>query len=151
MGEDRLYELKYNATLAMPFWSRASDNQSNTTSSKDFTNEDLPSTTSMMPSTFPSTSAVMHPHSNTGEFEQAAVSIQQQIIVHTVINKLSDICFEKCVGNNNKLGTSLAGKDVACVHSTVMKWLDTNEFMMGRMAKRGSIGSGGAFGNFLHI
>merc|ERR1712151_844519 len=105
----------------------------------------------MGPTTFSSSGTETLSYSNKGEFEQVAVSIQQQIIVHTVINKLTDMCFERCMGKSNRLGESLGGKDVACVHSTVMKWLDTNEFMIGSMARRAVLILEELFGKFLHV
>ncbi|CAJ1961829.1 unnamed protein product [Cylindrotheca closterium] len=68
------------------------------------------------------------------ELQQASMLIQQQMMVQQVISDLSDRSYEKCV--TSKPSESLSGSQVACVKSTVNKWLDTNEFMTGRLAKK---------------
>ena len=60
--------------------------------------------------------------------------MQQQMMIQTVITALSDTAFKKCI--TGKPSDSMSGSQVACVHSTVNKWMDTNEFMMGRLAKK---------------
>ena len=50
-------------------------------------------------------------------------------IVHSTLK-----AFEKCI--TGKPGDSLSGKEAACVNATVCKWLDTNEFMQGRMSRK---------------
>mmetsp|Transcript_37645 Transcript_37645/g.82456 ORF Transcript_37645/g.82456 Transcript_37645/m.82456 type:complete len:124 (+) Transcript_37645:108-479(+) len=69
-----------------------------------------------------------------GQMEQFSLQLRQQIMVQTVINNLTDQSFEKCI--TAKPGDSLSGKEAACIHATVNKWLDTNEFMIGRMGKK---------------
>ena len=66
--------------------------------------------------------------------QQFALQMRQQMMVQTVINNLTDTAFEKCI--TSRPGDSLSGKEAACVHATVNKWLDTNEFMMGRLQKK---------------
>ena len=56
------------------------------------------------------------------------------MMVQTVINTLTDKAFEKCI--TSKPGDSLSGKEAACVHASVCKLLDTNEFMQGRMSRK---------------
>ena len=68
------------------------------------------------------------------EMQQFALQMRQQMMVQTVINNLTDKAFEKCI--TSRPGDSLSGKEAACVHATVNKWLDTNEFMMGRLQKK---------------
>lgn len=68
------------------------------------------------------------------ELQQASVMIQQQMIVQQVINDLSDRSYEKCI--TSKPSESLSGSQAACIKSTVNKWLDTNEFITGRLAKK---------------
>lgn len=68
------------------------------------------------------------------------MALRQQIMVQTVINTLTEKAFEKCI--TGKPGDDgLTGKEVACVNATVCKWLDTNEFMNGRIARK--MGGGG--------
>jgi len=68
------------------------------------------------------------------ELQQASLMIQQQMLVQQVINDLSDKSYEKCI--TTKPLETLSGSQVACIHSTVNKWLDTNEFITGRLAKK---------------
>ena len=68
-----------------------------------------------------------------GEMQQFALQMRQQMMVQQVINNLSDKAFAKCL---TRPGDSLSGKEAACVHATVNKWLDTNEFLMGRLQKK---------------
>jgi hypothetical protein len=75
------------------------------------------------------------------ELQDFSMAIQQQMIVQKVISKLTDEAFHKCI--TSKPSDSLSGSQVACIHSTVNKWMDTNEFMMGRLAKKQQQQSGG--------
>lgn len=68
------------------------------------------------------------------EMQQMSMIIQQQLLVQQVINDLTDRGYEKCV--TSKPSDSLSGSQVACIKATVNKWLDTNEFMTGRLAKK---------------
>jgi hypothetical protein len=68
------------------------------------------------------------------EMQQASMAIQQQMLVQQVISDLSDRSYEKCI--TAKPTESLTGTQVACIRSTTNKWLDTNEFMTGRLAKK---------------
>jgi hypothetical protein len=69
-----------------------------------------------------------------GDMQQFSLALRQQMMVQTVINTLTEKAFEKCI--TGKPSDSLSGKDVACVNATVCKWLDTNEFINGRMARK---------------
>mmetsp|Transcript_15103 Transcript_15103/g.42601 ORF Transcript_15103/g.42601 Transcript_15103/m.42601 type:complete len:125 (+) Transcript_15103:109-483(+) len=75
------------------------------------------------------------------ELQQMSMAIQQQMIVQQVINDLTDRSYEKCI--TSKPSDSLNGTQVACIKSTVNKWLDTNEFMTGRLAKKSQAQQGG--------
>ena len=68
------------------------------------------------------------------ELQQASIIIQQQLLVQQVINDLADRSYEKCV--TSKPSDALSGSQAACIKSTVNKWLDTNEFITGRLAKK---------------
>jgi hypothetical protein len=68
------------------------------------------------------------------ELQQASIIIQQQLLVQQVINDLADRSYEKCV--TSKPSDNLSGSQAACINSTVNKWLDTNEFITGRLAKK---------------
>mmetsp|Transcript_37239 Transcript_37239/g.90439 ORF Transcript_37239/g.90439 Transcript_37239/m.90439 type:complete len:127 (+) Transcript_37239:42-422(+) len=75
------------------------------------------------------------------ELQQASMMIQQQMMVQQVISDLSDRSYEACI--TSKPSETLSGSQVACIKSTVNKWLDTNEFMTGRLAKKSQAQQGG--------
>lgn len=75
------------------------------------------------------------------ELQQASMMIQQQMLVQQVISDLSDRSYERCI--TSKPSDSLSGSQVACIKSTVNKWLDANEFMTGRLAKKSQAQAGG--------
>lgn len=78
------------------------------------------------------------------ELQQASLMIQQQMLVQQVISDLTDKSYEKCI--TSKPSDDLSGSQVACIKSVVNKWLDTNEFMTGRMAKKAQAAQqGGGF------
>jgi hypothetical protein len=56
------------------------------------------------------------------------------MLVQQVINDLSDRSYEKCI--TSKPSETLTGSQVACVKATVNKWMDTNEFITGRLEKK---------------
>lgn len=72
--------------------------------------------------------------SGMAELQQAGLALQQQLLVQQVINDLTDRSYEKCI--TGRPSSELSGSHVACIKATVNKWLDTNEFMTGRLAKK---------------
>jgi hypothetical protein len=72
---------------------------------------------------------------NMAEFQQFAAQIQQQTMIQQAITDMSDKAFLKCI--NSTKDSKLTGREVACVYSVTNKWLDTNEYMVGRLAKKG--------------
>eukprot|EP00587_Corethron_hystrix_P011204 CAMPEP_0113312748 /NCGR_PEP_ID=MMETSP0010_2-20120614/9457_1 /TAXON_ID=216773 ORGANISM="Corethron hystrix, Strain 308" /NCGR_SAMPLE_ID=MMETSP0010_2 /ASSEMBLY_ACC=CAM_ASM_000155 /LENGTH=105 /DNA_ID=CAMNT_0000168641 /DNA_START=105 /DNA_END=419 /DNA_ORIENTATION=+ /assembly_acc=CAM_ASM_000155 len=50
---------------------------------------------------------------------QIQQQIQQQMLVETVVNKLTEMSVDKCI---SKPETSLSGREVSCIHSQVGKW-----------------------------
>ena len=68
------------------------------------------------------------------EFQQFSMALQQQMLVQQVITDLAHKAFTKCVSSSKD--SQLSGKEVACIHAATNKWLDSNEFMMGRLAKK---------------
>ena len=123
----------------MPFWSRGGDSEEAKPQESNFTSDDV-SGFSSSDANFASSSddAMMSQATGLGDMQQFTVALRQQIMVQTVINTLTDKAFEKCI---TKPGDSLSGKEAACVNATVCKWLDTNQFMNGRMERK--MGSGG--------
>ena len=117
----------------MGFWNRSSDEDTSTASTSDFTSVDE--------STAFSSSAPSMPVSSGGggassgaELKQFAMALQQQVVVQEVMNKLTAQAFQRCI--TGKPGDSLRGSEVTCIHASVGKWLDTNDFMIGRLAKK---------------
>ncbi|KAL7432398.1 hypothetical protein ACHAXM_003084 [Skeletonema potamos] len=122
----------------MPFWSRGSSEEKSQESN--FASDDVsgfPSSDNNFASS--SDDAMMSQATGLGDMQQFTLALRQQMMVQTVINTLADKAFEKCI--TGKPGDSLSGKEVACVNATVCKWLDTNEFMNGRMERK--MGGGG--------
>ncbi len=125
----------------MPFWSRGSSEEKPEPKSygDDFS--------SSVDSSFDSTSApfsssddaMTQMSTGLGDMQNFSLALRQQMMVQAVINSLTDKAFEKCI--TGKPSDSLSGKEVACVNATVCKWLDTNEFMNGRMTRK--MGGGG--------
>mmetsp|Transcript_29159 Transcript_29159/g.68252 ORF Transcript_29159/g.68252 Transcript_29159/m.68252 type:complete len:85 (-) Transcript_29159:522-776(-) len=58
----------------------------------------------------------------------------QKAVVQAAINKLSEMCFEKCV---NKPGAKLDSSEANCIANCAGRYLDSTVFVMSRMmAKR---------------
>ena len=66
------------------------------------------------------------------DMQQVAANLQQQAMVQAIITDITTEAVKKCLTATPKDG-KLNGTQVACIHSTVNKWMDTNEFMNGRM------------------
>ena len=120
----------------MPFWSRSKEEP---TPAQDFSDGDLSGlsdSNNFAPSSLGGgEDALMSSATGLGDLQQFSLALQQQIMVQTVVNQLTDKAFEKCI--TGKPGSDgLTGKEVACVNATVCKWLDTNEFMNGRMERK---------------
>ena len=68
------------------------------------------------------------------QLQQIELAIQQQMAIQQVINDLSDRSYTHCI--TSKPSETLSGSQAACIQSTVNKWMDTNEFIMGRLQKK---------------
>ena len=117
----------------MPWWGGGDDTSSSSTGATDYTSPDdasLGGGANMM-------AAGPSGGSSGGlqEMQQMSMLLQQQILVQQVINDLSDRAYEKCITSKPSAGT-LSGSNVACIRSTVNKWLDANELITGRLAKK---------------
>ena len=66
------------------------------------------------------------------DMQQLAASLQQQTLVQKVITNITEEAVSKCLTGNPK-DSKLSGSQVACVHAVVNKWMDTNEFLNGRL------------------
>ena len=69
------------------------------------------------------------------EMQQMSLMLQQSLLVQQVINDLSDRAYTQCITSKPSSG-SLSGSQVACIRATVNKWLDANELITGRLAKK---------------
>ena len=124
----------------MPFWGSSTKEDEQSTS-KDFT--------SMDESSFAASSSNFAPSSGGGassaaaDMQQFSLALRQQVLVQTVITNLADQAFGNCI--TGKPGDSLSGKEAACIHATVNKFMDTNDFIMGRLAKKSQRAQSGAF------
>mmetsp|Transcript_16139 Transcript_16139/g.21348 ORF Transcript_16139/g.21348 Transcript_16139/m.21348 type:complete len:124 (-) Transcript_16139:421-792(-) len=58
---------------------------------------------------------------------------QQRALIQTVVAKLTEIAHDKCVG---RPASSLSSSEQGCIHAVVSKYLDTSEFVLGRMMKQ---------------
>jgi len=68
------------------------------------------------------------------EIQAFGVQLQQQILAQQVITELAQKSFEKCCTSSNS--STLSGKEVACISTVTNKWLDTNEFLLGRLSRK---------------
>lgn len=119
----------------MGFWNRSSD-EDTAPAASDFTSPDEASFSSS-PSMSGATNYAPSTSGGAGagaELKQFAVALQQQVVIQEVMNKLTAQAFERCI--SGKPGESLRGSEVTCIHASVGKWLDTNDFMVGRLAKK---------------
>ena len=73
------------------------------------------------------------------EFQDFSLNLQQQVLVQQVITELSHKAFEKCCAASSSASSrdaQLTGREVACVNAITNKWLDTNEFLAGRLQRK---------------
>jgi hypothetical protein len=114
----------------MSWWGGGGSSSSDSSSgTKDFTADDATS------AGYGAAENIMNSGSaGISELQQAGLALQQQLLVQQVISDLTDRSYEKCV--TSKPSDTLSGSQVACIKATVNKWLDTNEFMTGRLAKK---------------
>lgn len=123
----------------MSWWGSGSDSDKSSETPKDFTSSDEASFGSGggAPASYNGGGGG---GSSANEMQQFSVQLQQSVLVQTIITNLTDTAFEKCIA---KPSDSLSGKEAACIHATVNKMMDTNEFMMGRLAKKQQQASSG--------
>jgi Tim10/DDP family zinc finger len=82
---------------------------------------------SSMPATGGSSSAA-------SELQQFTLGLQQQLLIQQAIGDMSEKAFKVCIAASRD--NKLSGKEVACIHSVTNKWIDCNEFLMGRLARK---------------
>jgi Tim10/DDP family zinc finger len=79
------------------------------------------------------------------EFQEFSVALQQQVLVQAVITDLTHKAFDKCC-TSATTSTTLTGKEAACISAITNKWLDSNEFLAGRLQRKQQQASGSPFG-----
>jgi Tim10/DDP family zinc finger len=88
-------------------------------------------------------SSVSSGSSGLQEFQEFSVALQQQVLVQSVITDLTHKAFEKCCTSATTSNT-LTGKEAACISAITNKWLDSNEFLAGRLQRKSQQSSGGS-------
>ena len=63
----------------------------------------------------------------------AVQQIQQQAMVQGAINKLTDICFSKCV---KKPDSSLGSREQSCIQDCAARYLEVSQFIMQRATQK---------------
>ena len=128
----------------MPFWSKGKNESQ--PPARDFSDgsADFQESVSVSPSSAPMSMSGGGGGGNEGmaELQQFATAIQQSALIQSTITTLSEKAFEACI---TKPSSSLSGKEAACVQAVTMKWLDTNQFMVGRLQKKMSSGQESSF------
>jgi len=125
----------------MGWFGGGSDDSSKTTTSpasKDFTSTDEAAFSNSMSSPGGSYSTSASVGGGGGgsaveELQAFSMQLQEQLLVQQAIQQMTSMGFDKCI---DKPGEALSGREVACIHATVGKWLDSNEFLMGRLQKK---------------
>ena len=119
----------------MPFWSKGSSD--NKPASRDFSDGSADYQDSVSIDSMSAPSGGGGGGAGMAELQQFASAIQQSALIQATITTLSEKAFKACI---TKPGSSLSGKEAACVQAVTMKWLDTNQFMVGRLQKKMSAG-----------
>jgi hypothetical protein len=78
------------------------------------------------------------------EFQEFSIALQQQVLVQTVITDLTQKAFSKCCSSSTTSNT-LTGKEAACISAVTNKWLDSNEFLAGRLQRKQQQQGGSSF------
>ena len=75
--------------------------------------------------------------------QELVMAEQQRMMVHEVITKLAREAFTNCIKSPD---SSLSSSETSCIHSVVGKYLDTSEFVLGRLEYRNKDASKGNSG-----
>ncbi|EWM20661.1 mitochondrial protein translocase family [Nannochloropsis gaditana] len=75
-----------------------------------------------------------------GQLEELVMAEQQKALVQSVIARLTEMAFETCI---TKPASSLSSGEQSCIQATVAKYLDTSEFVLGRVQRSAQRGQGG--------
>ncbi|GAB5036861.1 mitochondrial protein translocase family [Nannochloropsis oceanica] len=77
---------------------------------------------------------------NMGQLEELVMAEQQKALVQSVIARLTEMAFENCVA---KPASALSSSEQGCIKATVAKYLDTSEFVLGRVQRSAQRGQSG--------
>lgn len=124
------------------FGGSSSEDSSSSSSASDSGFSDDSSLYSSSPNMYGSSSASSG-SSGLQEFQEFSVALQQQVLVQSVITDLTHKAFEKCCTSSTTSNT-LTGKEAACISAITNKWLDSNEFLAGRLQRKSQQSSGGS-------
>merc|ERR1719410_1160080 len=136
LGEEVISDkelLKYvlSTVETMPWWGKSSEpREPPPPAATDFTSSDE----SMFPTSDAPSSTHMPSSGGASEIQQFSMVLQQQMLVQKAMSLLSDKAFEKCV--IGKPSDRLSSREKDCINATVGKWMDTNEFMIGRLERK---------------
>jgi Tim10/DDP family zinc finger len=68
------------------------------------------------------------------DLQEFSLGVQEQVVIQQVITDMADKAFVKCIAAFKD--PKLSGREVACIAAVSNKWLDTNSFLEGRMARK---------------
>jgi Tim10/DDP family zinc finger len=125
------------------FGGGSSDESSSSSSASDSGFSDDSSLYSSSPNMYGSSASSGGGSSGLQEFQEFSVALQQQVLVQSVITDLTHKAFEKCCTSATTSNT-LTGKEAACISAITNKWLDSNEFLAGRLQRKSQQSSGGS-------
>lgn len=72
------------------------------------------------------------------ELKEFIVNEQIKTQIQAQIRKLNTACFDKCI---EKAGSKLESKQETCISNCVGRYIDTNEFVANRFARRANVSS----------
>jgi Tim10/DDP family zinc finger len=73
--------------------------------------------------------------SGLSEFQEFSLQLQQQMVIQQVMTELAQKAFDKCCPSSSR-DSQLSSKEASCIAATTHKWLDANEFIVGRLARK---------------
>jgi Tim10/DDP family zinc finger len=73
--------------------------------------------------------------SGLSEFQEFSLQLQQQMVIQQVMTELAQKAFDKCCPSSSR-DSQLSSKEASCIAATTHKWLDANEFIVGRLGRK---------------
>ena len=118
----------------MGWFGSSNDDSSSTSAARDFTSQDEAAFTHTDSMPVSSTNSSVGGGGGAAELQAFSMQLQEQLLVQQAISNMTEMGFKKCI--DGKPGEKLSGREVSCIHATVGKWLDSNEYLMTRLAKK---------------